>query len=138
MTQTAQDPPRPSARSTTPAGSGWIAFACLMLFLVGMVNVIGGIAAIDGSDFYAGGDRFILAGLETFGWVLLILGILQMLAPIGIRADSFPAVWLGIGTAGINMVAHLLLMPAQPFWSLAIVALDILVIYGLINYSEAL
>ena len=116
-------------------GSGWVLFAGIMLVTVGVLNVIYGIAAIGDSKFFVANTQFILSGLNTWGWVMLILGALQILAAFSIWSGGGYGRWFGIACAVANAIAALLSIPAYPFWSLAIFTLDILVIYGLAAYG---
>lgn len=131
---------RASARSSSEdtswvEGSGWVLFAGIMLMLVGILNAIYGIAAIDQSSFFVANTQFILSGLNTWGWVLLIIGVLQLVAAFSVwRGGSFGR-WFGIAVASLNAIAALLAIPAYPLWSLAIFAIDVLVIYGLTTYG---
>jgi hypothetical protein len=119
-------------------GDGWIAFAGIMLMILGVTNVIGGIAAIDDANFYVKDAQFVISDLNTWGWVILICGVAQVLAAVGIWARNQFARWLGVGFASINMLAQLLMIAAFPLWSLAIYAVDLLVIYGLVVYGGRL
>src|SRR5687768_1194879 len=109
-------------------GSGWVFFASIMLGLIGVLNAIYGIAAIDKSSFFVANTQYIFSDLKTWGWVLLIIGVLQLFAAFSVwRGGSFGR-WFGIAVASLNSIAALLSMPAYPFWSLAIFAIDVLVI----------
>jgi hypothetical protein len=116
-------------------GGGWILFAGIMLMLVGVLNVIWGIAAIGNSSFFVNDQKYMLGNLNTWGWVTLILGAVQVGAAYSIWAGSQFGRWFGIGTAGLSSIASLMSIPAYPFWSLAVFAVDILVIYGLAAYG---
>ena len=118
-----------------PDGSGWILFAGIMILIAGILNVIYGIAAIDNSSFFVQDTEFIFSSLKTWGWIILIIGVLEIFAAFSIwRGGAFGAV-LGIFAASISAIGALLSIPAYPFWSLAIFAVDILVIYGLAAYG---
>jgi hypothetical protein len=117
------------------AGGGWILFAGIMLMLVGILNVIWGIAAIGDSSFFVNDQKYILSNLNTWGWVTLILGAVQIAAAYSIWAGNQFGRWFGIGVAGLSAIGALMSLPAYPFWSLAIFAVDILVIYGLAAYG---
>jgi hypothetical protein len=132
----------PSAMRSAPAqgaydepGGGWILFAGIMLMLVGILNVIYGIAAIDDSSFFVNDTKYILSDLNTWGWVTVILGAVQILAAFSIWNGNQFGRWVGIAVAGLSAISALLSIPAYPFWSLAIFAVDILVIYGLAAYG---
>ena len=125
-----------AAARGVPEGEGWMTFAGIMLMILGVVNVIGGIAAIDDANFYVGNAEFQIGDLNTWGWVILLTGAVQILAAFGIWARNQLARWLGVGFASINMIAQLLMIAAFPLWSLAIYAVDLLIIYGLVVYGQ--
>ena len=116
-------------------GSGWILFAGIMILIAGILNIIWGIAAIDQSQFFVQDTEFIFSSLKTWGWITLILGIIEVLAAFSIwRGGAFGAIF-GIFAASLSAIGALLSIPAYPFWSLAIFAVDVLVIYGLAAYG---
>lgn len=116
-------------------GEGWVAFAGIMIAVVGVLNFIYGIAAVDKSKFYVRGAEYILSDLNTWGWVLLITGVIQFCAAIAIFGRVEWGRWVGIATAAVNSIIQLIFIPSYPFSSLAIFAIDILVIYGLVAYG---
>jgi hypothetical protein len=118
-----------------PEGSGWLLFAGIMLLVVSVLNVIYGIAAISNSKFFIADQKYLISGLHTWGWVTLILGALQALAAFSIWAGNQFGRWFGIMCAGLSSIGALMSIPAYPFWSLAIFAVDILIIYGLAAYG---
>lgn len=120
---------------TEEQGGGWILFAGIMILIVGILNVVYGIAAIDNSKFFAGHTEFIISSLKTWGWITLILGILQVIAAFSIWAGGVYGAVLGIFSASLSAIGALLSLPAYPFWSLAIFAVDVLIIYGLAAYG---
>jgi hypothetical protein len=140
---TAAAPSPQTTRAGVPPGSqdewfegeGWVAFAGVMIAIVGVLNFIYGIAAISNSRFYAREATYILSGLNTWGWVLMITGIIQFCAAIAIFGHVEWGRWIGILTASINAIIQLIFIPAYPFASLALFAIDILVIYGLVAYG---
>jgi len=116
-------------------GTGWVLFAGIMIVTVGILNLIYGIAAIGDSTFFVADQKFILSGLNTWGWVMLILGAGQILAAFSIWAGNSFGRWFGITCAVLNAIAAMFAIPAYPFWSLVVIAIDILVIYGLAAYG---
>lgn len=119
------------AARTRPQLSGWVVFAGTMLAIVGTLNIVYGIAAISNSSFYINDARYVISGLNTWGWIALILGAGQVLCAFGVWVQNTFAVWLGVAFAGLNAIAQLLMLPAYPFLSLALFGVDLLVIYGL-------
>jgi hypothetical protein len=116
-------------------GEGWLVFAGILMAMIGVLNVIWGIAAIAESDFFIADNEYILSGLQTWGWIVLIIGVVQGFAAYSIWAGGQFGRWLGIGMAAVSAIAALMSIPAYPFWSLAIFAVDILAIYGLAAYG---
>jgi hypothetical protein len=116
-------------------GGGWILFAGIMLLIVGVLDVIWGIAAIDKATFFVEDEAFIISNLSTWGWITLILGVIKIAAAFSIWAGGTFGAVIGIVVASVGAVGALLSIPAYPFWSLAIFAIDILIIYGLVTYG---
>ena len=89
--------PSPSAaRDRAPAvrddaGGGWLTFAGILLLIVGVMNFIGGIGAIDDSKFFVANTKYVLGDLHTWGWVILILGTVQILTGLGYSAAQIDA-----------------------------------------------
>lgn len=128
-------PPDGADYARAEKGTGWLLFTGIMILIVGCLNVIYGIAAIDNSRFFIADQQYILSNLSTWGWVALIIGALQVLAAFSIWSGGGYGRWLGIGTAGASALAAMLSMPAYPFWSLTVIGIDILIIYGLAAYG---
>jgi len=119
----------------TEAGYGWVIFAGTMLMVIGILNVIYGIAAIDDANFFVNGANYVISDLNTWGWVLLITGALQALTALGIWARNTLATWAGVFFACLNAIGVLLMLPAYPFLSISIFAVDVLIVYGLVVHG---
>ena len=91
--------------------------------------MIYGIAAIGNSSFFINDTQYILSGLKTWGWVALVLGVLQLIAAFSLWGGGLYGRIIGISAAGLSAIDALLSIPAYPFWSLAIFALDIVIIH---------
>lgn len=109
--------------------SGWVTFAGVLLLIAGVLNIIYGIAAIGDSRFFVADQKYILSNLHTWGWVTLVLGALQFFAAFSLWSGGLYGRIVGITAAGLSAIAALLSIPAYPFWSLAIFALDIVIIH---------
>lgn len=116
--------------------SGWWVFAGVLLLIAGVLNIVYGIAAIGDSKFFTDNVTYIVSGLNTWGWVLLIVGVLELVAAFSLFSGGEFGRWFGIFIASLNAIAALLSIPAYPFWSLAIFALAIIVIYKLAEGPE--
>jgi hypothetical protein len=109
--------------------SGWVTFAGVMLLIAGALNVIYGIAAIGDSKFFINDSKYILSNLNTWGWITLIIGVIQLFAAFSLWSGNLYGRIIGIGAAGLSAIGALLSIPAYPFWSLAIFAIDIVIIH---------
>jgi hypothetical protein len=118
-----------------PAGAGWVTFAAVMLGLAGIWNFVDGILAISSSHVYAANAHYVFSDLKTWGWIVMILGIIQGLAAVAIVSGNEFARWFGIGAAGLNAIGQLAFAPAYPFWAIAMFSVDVLVIYALAVYG---
>ena len=116
-------------------GPAWVMFAGIMILVVGILNTIGGIAAIDSAHVYAGDAAYVFGSLSMWGWVILIIGIAQLFAAFSIWSGGAYGAWVGVISATANSIAQLFFLPAFPLWSLAIFGVDLLVIYGLVAYG---
>jgi hypothetical protein len=131
-------PQNPYPSQDAQRGHGWITFAGVLLMVLGSFNIIDGAAAIGNAHFYVADAHYVFGDLNTWGWVVLCLGILQLLVALGVLMRNQLARWTGVVVLSLNALAQLLMMPAYPFWSLAIFAVDILALYGLIAYGDRL
>jgi hypothetical protein len=119
------------------AGGGWIVFAAVLLGLTALWNVFDGIAAISSAHVYISNANYVFSDLNTWGWIVLVLGVIQGFAALAVLTGSEWARWFGIVSAGVNALGQLAFVPAYPWWSLAMFAVDILIIYGLAVYGGA-
>jgi hypothetical protein len=118
-------------------GQGWAAFAATMILIVGVLNVIYGLAAVIEEDYF-GADELLFGNLSLWGWIHLVIGVLQAVTATLIYAGNDFGAVLGIMFAGFNAVAALLAIGAYPIWSVIILVIDGLVIYALTVYGDAL
>jgi hypothetical protein len=116
--------------------SGWWVFAGVLLLVAGILNIIWGIAAIGDSKFFTEHGTFIISGLNTWGWLILILGVLELIAAFSLFSGGEFGRWFGIFIGSLNIIGALLSIPAYPFWSLGIFALSIIIVYKLIEGPE--
>ena len=119
-------------------GIGRAVFAATLLLIAGVLNVIYGIAAIAESSFYVANTRFVFSDLKTWGWIVMIIGVLEVCVAAGIWAQAQWARWTGVGIAGLSAIAQLMFISANPWLSVALFTLDVLVIYGLVCYGARL
>jgi hypothetical protein len=113
-----------------------IVFAVALLVTVGIFNLIDGIAAIARSHIFIANAHYVIGDLRAWGWVALVLGALQILAAIGVLAGNQAARWFAVAVVGLNAIAQMFFVPAYPFWSLMIIAVDVVALWGLCAYGS--
>ena len=118
-------------------GAGRATFAAVLLLIAGVLNIIYGIGALDSANIYAGDTRYILSNLNTLGWVLIVLAVIQLTGGFSLLAGNTYGRVIGLVGAGLGAIGALLSVGgANPWWSLAIFALCIYIIHGLIVFGE--
>ncbi len=116
-------------------GAGWLVFAATMLGLAGIMSIIDGIVGLSRSRFYVADATYVFSDLRTWAWFVLIIGVLLVIAAMGVLAGSQFSRWFGMIAASLSMITQFSFMQAYPFWALFLITLDVLVIYALAVYG---
>ena len=116
--------------------TGWWLFAGILLMVAGILNIIWGIGAIGDAKFLVNDTKFIISSLHTWGWVTLLIGVIQLFAAFSLYSGGGFGRWIGIFAASLSAISALLSIPAYPFWSLCIFALAIIILYELAKSPE--
>ena len=118
-------------------GVGRAIFAATLLMIVGVINIIYGIGALDGARVFVGDTRFVFTNLNAMGWVLIILGIVQLTGAFSLISGNAYGRVIGIIGAGFGAIAALLSIGGNyPWWSLAVFFLCIYIIHGIFVYGD--
>lgn len=118
-------------------GQGRAVFVAILLLIAGVLNVIYGIGAISNAKFWVGENHFVLASLHTWGWITLILGIVEIFAGFSLFAGGAFGRVIGLVAASLGAIGALLAIGgATPFWALGIFALCVICIHGLVVLGE--
>jgi hypothetical protein len=117
-------------------GYGWVAFAGVLLLILGTLNIIEGIAAIGKAHFFVATTHYIAGNLNTCGWVVLCIGVLELAVGLGVSVKHQFSRCAGVVVVSGNASAQLLMIPAYPSRSQSIFTLDILAIYGPVAYGK--
>ena len=118
-------------------GAGRVVFAATMLLIVGTLNIIYGFGALDDANIFVNDQRFILTDLNTLGWVLIVLGAIQLTGGFSLMAGNTYGRWIGILGGSLGAIGALLSVGGNyPWWSLGIFALCVWVVYGLIVFGQ--
>jgi hypothetical protein len=118
-------------------GTGRALLAATLLVIVGVLNIIYGIGALDGANIFVNDKRYILTDLNTMGWVLIVLGVIQLAGGFSLMAGNAFGRVIGIIGASLGAIGALLSIGgAYPWWSLAIFFLCIYIVHGIFIYGE--
>jgi hypothetical protein len=117
-------------------GAGRVVFAATLLLIAGTLNIIYGIGALDGANIFVNDQRYILTNLNTMGWVLIVLGVIQLAGGFSLMAGNTFGRVLGIIGGSLGAIGALLSIGGSyPWWSLGIFALCVWVVHGIVVFG---
>jgi hypothetical protein len=111
-------------------GSGWIDFAGIMLVIVGALNIVNGLNALDHKNSFSS-NALMYTNLKSWGWIMLLWGIAVLLSGILVFGGSQIGRWVGILAASITMIVNMTWVFAFPIAALTVIFLAALVLYAL-------
>jgi hypothetical protein len=118
-------------------GAGRVLFAAILLLIAGTINIIYGIGSLDDARIFINDQRFIFTNLNTLGWVLIILGVIQLTAGFSLLAGGTYGRVIGIIAGTLGAIGALLSIGgAYPWWSLGVFVLCVYVVHGLVVFGE--
>jgi hypothetical protein len=118
-------------------GAGRVVFAATLLLIVGTLNILYGIGALDDANIFVNDNRYILTNLNTLGWVLIILGLIQLGAGFSLMSGNTYGRVIGIIAGSLGAIGALLSVGGSyPWWSLAVFALCIYIIHGIVVFDR--
>ena len=118
-------------------GAGRATFAAVLLLIAGTLNIIYGIGALDSANIFTSETRYILTNLNTLGWVMIVLGVLQLTGGFSLIAGNTYGRVIGIIAGSLGAINALLSIGGQnPWWSLAIFFLCVWVVYGILVLGD--
>ena len=136
MTSATYKPAGTGGRHAEGRGYGTVIFAGVLLAVIGFFNLLDGIAAIANSHIFVGNAHYVVGDLRAWGWVMAIFGGVQLLAALGVWAGNQLARWFAVAVVALNAVGQMFFIPAYPFWSLMIIAIDVVALWGLCAYGS--
>jgi hypothetical protein len=125
-----------AGRHAEGRGLGLVMFAAILLLIAGFFNMIYGIAAIANSHVFTANAHYAIGNLRAWGWITLIISVLQLAAAAGVLAGNQLARWFAVAVVALNAIDMMFFIPAYPFWALTIIAVDIVALYGLCAYGS--
>src|SRR5271155_1276207 len=118
-------------------GVGSALFVGILLMIAGILNIIYGIAAVGNASFFANDTQFVFSSLHTWGWITIILGIIELTASFSLFAGGTYGRTIGILAASLGAIGALLdIGGAHPWWSLGVFAVCVICIHGLAVLGE--
>jgi hypothetical protein len=118
-------------------GVGRALFVAILLLIAGTLNLIYGFGAIGNATFFTANQSFVFANLHTWGWITVLLGIIQITAGISLFGGNAYGRVIGIIAASLGALESLLAIGGNyPFWSLGVFALCLWVLHGLIVLGD--
>jgi hypothetical protein len=118
-------------------GSGRVVFAGTLLLIVGILNIIYGIGALGDANVLVGDKRLVFSNLHTYGWVLIILGVIQLTGGVSLLGGNTYGRVIGIIAASLGAIESLVSIGGRyPWWELGVFALCVYVLHGLIMYGQ--
>jgi hypothetical protein len=118
-------------------GVGRAFFAATLLVIAGLINIIYGIGALDGANIFVNDRRYILTDLNTLGWVLIVLGVIQIAGGLSLYVGNTYGRVIGIIAAGLGAIEAVLSIGGNdPWWSLAVFFLCVYVLHGIVLYGD--
>ncbi len=131
-----------AGRSSRPPAGGerstWIAFAGVMMVILGFLDAIWGLAAILNDDVVVvGGHGALIFDITAWGWFQLLLGAVIGITGFGLLVGNEAARVMGIFLLGLNAILQVVWFPAAPLWAFLMIVLDVVIIYQLtVNWTE--
>ena len=120
-------------------GTGGAVFAATIMIIAGCFGILQGIALIAKGTFYVQpANYWISTGASTWGWWLLIVGIVVLAAGFGVLSGAAWARWTGIVVVGVQALTNFLFIPVQPFWAITLILVDLWVIHSLAVHRREL
>jgi len=118
-------------------GAGRVTFVAVLLFLTGAINILYGIGALDGARVFVGDTRYLLTNLNALGWVLIILGLIQLTGGVSLMSGAAYGRVIGVIAGSLGAIGALLSIGGRyPWWSLAVFFLCIYIVHGISMYGE--
>ena len=118
-------------------GAGRVVFAAVLLMMAGTLNIIYGIGALDSANVFVGDSRLVFDDLNTYGWVLILLGLFQLTGGFSLASGHVYGRAIGIAAGSIGaFVALATVNQGNPWWSLGVFFLCIYVVHGILTFGE--
>jgi len=126
-----------SAQTPARTGSGWFTFAGVMFLIAGTSNLLWGIGALD-TKRYLPEDGLLFSNLSFWGWISILWAVLSLVGAFLLLTRNEWSAGVGLVMATLSAVFWLFALPVLPIWATLVIAIDVLIIYGLATHLDAL
>ena len=124
-------------RERSGVAVGFISFAGIVLILAGIFHVIDGIVGLFNNDFYVKTDNWVFKfNVTSWGWIHIILGIIAILAGVGLFSGAIWARTVAVIVAAVSIIANFVWLPYYPWWALLVIVLDFFVIWAVVLHGR--
>ena len=118
-------------------GTGRATFAAILLLIAGTLNIVYGIGALDSANIFVNDTRYIFTNLNTMGWVLIVLAVIQLTGGFSLLAGNTYGRVIGIIGGTLGAIGALLSIGgSNPWWSLAVFFLCLWIVYGIMILGD--
>lgn len=116
---------------------GVTAAAGIILIIGGVCHGFQGLVAIFNDEFYVTTQNWILKfDVTTWGWIHLVVGVVAVLAGIGLFSGQVWARTVAVLVAALSIILNFAWLPYYPIWSLVIIAFDLFVIWAVTAHGR--
>ena len=118
-------------------GAGRALLAATLLLIAGTINIVYGIGSLDDANIFVNDKRYIFTNLNTMGWVLIVLGVVQLTGGFSLIAGNTYGRVIGIIGGSLGAIGALFSIGGSyPWWSLCMFFLCIYIVHGIFVYGE--
>lgn len=112
--------------------AGWIAFAGMVMAMLGSFHMLQGLVALFKDDYLLVAESGLLVSVDytTLGWTYLLGGLLIFLAGLGLFTGKGWARGVAVVFAAISAISNFALLEVYPLWALIMIAMNVVVIYA--------
>ena len=126
--------PRLQPPPSHTAGSRWMVGTGVLLLVAAALNMIYGFSAIYNDDYVAE-EEFLFGPVTLWGWLAVGIGVVMLATALGLFVRSGMAALFGILIAAVSALMHLLAIGANTWWSILVIVVDVVIIYGLSRHG---
>ena len=107
------------------------------MIISGGLNALYGLIGVVNDEWVVWTNRSSLyLDISQWGVVHLVVGLVMLLAGIGVFSGNILARTVGVIVASVSLIANFFFIPAYPLWALIVITIDLLVIWALTAHGK--